>query len=115
MNMAKAAAECAAECLSHVHKGVINCGDKIVVFANGEWPDLPERIRQFLRESGIAEPVEFSQDTSGESWAIVAANYRRHPIDLDKLNELLWEKDEAFYRAIQMVSVMSYQNWMDAQ
>jgi hypothetical protein len=86
---------------------VIDCHNKIVVFANGDWPDLPDRVREFLHDSGIAE-VEFSCDTSGESWAIVATNYEQRPIDLDQLNGLLWEQDTAFYRAAQMVSVMSY-------
>lgn len=108
VEMAKAAAEFAAECLHHVHKGVIDCGDKIVVFANGDWPDLPERVTHFLRESGIAETVEVCRDTDGYSLAIVASNFRQHPVNLDRLNELLWEQEEAFYRAAQMVPVMSY-------
>ena len=70
MVMAKAAAEFAVQCLHHVHKGVIDCGDKIVVFFNGKWPDLPERVKQFLLESGINEEVEYSHDSSGDSWGL---------------------------------------------
>jgi hypothetical protein len=108
--MAQAAAVFANECLHHVHKGVIDCEDKIIVFFNGKWPDLPERVRQFLREAGIEGTIEISQDSSGSNSALVATNYGRHPIDLDRLNALLWEDEPGFYRVAQMTPVMTYQH-----
>ena len=93
---AKAAAEFFGSCLMHHHRGIWDCGDKIVVFGNdGYRTDRRaqrevELVRDHLGKLGLPSD-EFATDEDGYSWAFVVPIYHRLPVDIEDLREKLWE------------------------
>jgi hypothetical protein len=93
---AVAAAEFFQACDFHHHRGVHDCGDKIVVFGNRGYRDCPgtvrevQLIREHLEKIGLLHN-EFGITADGYSWAIVALNYQRLPVNIDELRKKLWE------------------------
>lgn len=88
--MATAAAEFTSRCMFHWHRGVIDCGDKVVIFGNDgyELGNTAERevqlIREYIETTGL-HADGFGLDSSGYSWAVVATNYSRVSVDIPKL------------------------------
>lgn len=95
-NEARAAADFFGSCMHHHHRGVFNCGDKIVVFGNdGYRTDSRaqrevELIQDHLKKLNLASG-EFATEENGYSWAIVVPNYQRLPVDIEELRQKLFE------------------------
>ncbi|QDU29460.1 hypothetical protein ETAA8_45700 [Anatilimnocola aggregata] len=93
---AKAAAEFVGECLFHRHRGVLNYGDKVILFGNDGYEkdqrsqEEVELIKRHLADCKL-EVSEFGQSTEGFSWAIVVNNYQRKRISTNRLEKRLWE------------------------
>ena len=93
---AKAAAEFAGGCLFHRHRGVHDCGDKVVLFGNDGFQtdqrsqEEVELIKRYLRDRKL-EVSEFSPCQEGYSWAIVVNNYQRKRININSLERRLGE------------------------
>lgn len=104
--MAQAALGFATNCLMHNHRGVINCGDKVIVYSNGS--DIsPESFIEYLHRLGFNEQMEIAFDKAQATyWAIVATNYQRKPISCDEINVMLWSGTDHGHRVVQMRSVM---------
>jgi hypothetical protein len=95
-NQAKAAAEFFGSCMMHHHRGVFDCGDKIIVFGNdGCRTDARvqrevEMVRDHLEKLNLPSG-EFATEEDGYSWAIVVPNYQGAPVDIDELRKKLGE------------------------
>ena len=99
LGMAKAAANYVSRCLFHVHRGMLDCGDKIILFGN-DGAAKDERARNeidFIREALPSYKINghFLATSDGEaySWAILILNYDRAIKDgtKAKLERLVWE------------------------
>lgn len=93
---AKAAAEFAGECLFHRHRGVLDCGDKVILYGNDGYEkdqrsqEEVELIKRYLADRKL-EVSEFSPSDEGFSWAIVVNNYQKKRISINRLERRLWE------------------------
>jgi hypothetical protein len=93
---AKAAAEFAGECLFHRHRGVLDCGDKVILYGNDGYEkdqrsqEEVELIKRYLEDRKF-EVSKVGQSAVGYSWAIVVNNYRRRRISISRLEKRLWE------------------------
>lgn len=87
------AADFAGTFLMHVHRGVINCGDRFVIFGNDGYENSSRsRHEAELVMNGLAdhEPM-FGVSHEGYTWAIVLTDYTRELFDECDLAELGWD------------------------
>ncbi len=103
--VAAAAAEYVYQCLFPRHRGVLDCGDKIVVFGNDGYRTEDgeasralheiELLKQYLKKEGLWDESrphrspQFGLSKNGYSWAVVIFNYQRRYIDLKELEDTL--------------------------
>ena len=94
-NAAIAAAEHVNQNLTHRHRGVLDCHDKLIVFGNDAY-ESDERsqeevdlMKRELAELGL--PVlEFGISQDGHSWAILVEIGEHRSIELTEIEQRLW-------------------------
>jgi hypothetical protein len=91
---ANAAAEFFNRCEFHYHRGVHDCGDKIVIFGNDGASEPRARreielIKTSLANMGVPAPVQGLSE-GGVTWALLIFNYERRSYDLKALNAIVW-------------------------
>ena len=95
---AKAAAEFVGHCLFHRHRGVLDCGDKVVLFGNdGYDSDARSRKEVELVRSGLEAMglkthgfgTGYPDEDGNGSWAVVVENYSGQPMNIPDLEALV--------------------------
>jgi hypothetical protein len=95
---AKAAAEFVGRCLFHRHRGVLDCGDKVVLFGNdGYDSDARSRKEAELVRSGLEAMglkahgfgTGYPDEDGNGSWAVVVENYSGQPMNIPALEALV--------------------------
>lgn len=92
---ARAAATFAGQCLYHVHRGVIDSEEGIVICGNdGYSSDKRSRkqvdlLKEKLRRYEVFN-YEFATDVAGHSWALFIDNCARYDFDCELYNDEVW-------------------------
>ncbi len=87
------AAEFVGTFLFHRHRGVIDCGDRFIIFGNdGYVNDLRSQreVESVLDKLSADSPI-FGIDLEGCSWAIVVTDYSRSKFDEEDLDGMVWD------------------------
>jgi hypothetical protein len=93
---ANAAAEYAGQCLFHIHRGILDCGDKKILYGNDGYEEDPrvrkevELVTAKLNALGHGEPI-FGKGKDGYSWSLVLLDYGRAIQDVEPLYKTLEE------------------------
>ena len=91
---ADSAAAFFGNCMNHVHRGLFDCGDKIVFYGNDGYANGASVEVDFLKAKlltlGISNAV-VGLASGGYSWALIVYNYQRVPYHLATLEQMLWD------------------------
>jgi hypothetical protein len=107
---AKAAADFVGRCLFDQHRGVLDCGDKVVLFGNDAYDSDPrsrkevELVRSGLEAMGLQAHgfgTGYPDEDGNGSWAVVVENYSRQPMNIPALDALV---RQAWTKACEMES-----------
>lgn len=100
-----AAANFVNHLLFHRHRGVLDCGDKFVIFGNDGYDSDPRARYEVAvilaaveelgwKDFGFGKQSPDDQDGS-YSWAIVVYNYERKSVDLGRLHDIVYQAWDA--------------------
>ena len=91
--LSQLAADFACELHFHWHRGVINCGNRYVLFGNdGFKSDARSRNEaEILMQRLAVHKPTLGQSKDGYTWAIVLTDHSRQVFDEHELHEMVWE------------------------
>lgn len=87
------AADFAETFLMHLHRGVIYCGDRFVIFGNDGYKNSNRSRHEaelVMKALADHEPM-FGVSHEGCTWSIVLTDYTRELFDECDLEELVWD------------------------
>jgi 6-phosphogluconate dehydrogenase (decarboxylating) len=97
---ANAAAEYAGQCLFHIHRGILDCGDKVILYGNDGYKEDPrsqkevELVSAALKDLGHDKPI-FGQSQCGYTWSLMILDYNREIKTVkhfEKILEVAWNE-----------------------
>lgn len=85
------AAEFVGTLLMHIHRGVIDCDKRLIVYGNDgyEHDARSRREVEIVLESLSEHNPVLAVDDEGYSWVVVVTDYTRTKFDKDELNEIV--------------------------
>jgi hypothetical protein len=91
--LAIVAAEFVGAFLFHRHRGVIDCGDRLIIFGNDGYENdtRSQREVEIVLDSMSEDDPILGIDAEGCSWAIVFTDYSRKKFDEEELNRMVWD------------------------